>query len=69
MSFPALFFGYDQLDDVFHHFSYHKIDQWELLHKDDDFATHITNLFFKAITINLYNKSLVVLGFVYVKVN
>ena len=51
MNFPTLFFGYARPADILDNFSYQKIAQWELLHVDDDFATHITNIFFKAIRI------------------
>jgi hypothetical protein len=34
--------------------SYQTIVQWELLHKNHDFATHIPNLFFKAIKILIH---------------
>ena len=51
MHFPTLFFGFARSSDIVQRFSYLKITQWELLHKDDDFATHITNIFFKAMRI------------------
>jgi hypothetical protein len=35
--------------------SYQVIVQWELLHKNHDFATHIPNLFFKAIKILIHH--------------
>jgi hypothetical protein len=34
--------------------SYQTIVQWEILHKNHDFATHIPNLFFKAIKILIH---------------
>ena len=49
LNFPTLFYGYSQPTDVLDHFSYQNISQWELLHRSNDFSTHITNIFFKAI--------------------
>ncbi len=34
--------------------SYQMITQWELLHKNHNFATHIPNLFFKAIKVLIH---------------
>ena len=51
MSFPTLFYGQKWLDDVTK--SLKKIARWEVLHKDHDFAYHITNLFYKAVHIIL----------------
>ncbi len=48
LNFPTLFFGQPQNNQGIK-MSYQKITQWELLHKNHDFATHIPNLFFKAI--------------------
>lgn len=49
MNFPTLFFCCGCPSNIVARFSYHKIDRWELQHKDHDFATHISNIFFKAI--------------------
>ena len=51
MNFPTLFFRFAHPSDIVQCFSYLKIAQWDLLHKDDDFAMHITNIFFKAMRI------------------
>lgn len=53
MSFPTLFYGQARPDDITKKFTYQKIAQWELLHKDHDSAYHITHLFYKAVRITL----------------
>jgi hypothetical protein len=53
MSFPTLFFGEKRPDNVTKKFTYQKFCQWEVLHKDHDFAYHITNLFYKVFFIIL----------------
>ena len=53
LSFPTLFYGQKRPDDVTKSFTYQKISRWEILHKDHDFAYHITNLFYKAVRIIL----------------
>ena len=53
MSFPTLFYDEKQPDDISTNFSYQKIAKWEVLHKEHDFAYHITNLFCKAVRIIL----------------
>ena len=51
MNFPTLFFGHPRPTDISNRLSYKKIAKWELMHQDNDFATHITDIFFKAIKI------------------
>ena len=53
MSFPTLFYGEKRPYDISTNFSYQKIARWEVLHKEHDFAYHITNLFYKAIRVIL----------------
>ena len=56
MNFPTLFFGSLHPTDIVDNLSYQKFSKWELMHQGNDFATHITDIFFKAIkTINLKN--------------
>jgi hypothetical protein len=50
LNFPTLFFGQPRSNQGIK-MSYQMITQWELLHKNHNFATHILNLFFKAIKI------------------
>jgi hypothetical protein len=51
MNFPTLFYGDPCPSDITEQFSYHKIVRWELLHSSDDLSYHITNLFFKTMSI------------------
>jgi hypothetical protein len=53
LNFPTLFFGQPRSNQGIK-MSYQTIVQWELLHKNHDFATHIPNLFFKAIKIQIH---------------
>jgi hypothetical protein len=48
MNFLTLFCGCGHPGDNVIHFFYQDITQWELLHNEDGFATHITNIFFKS---------------------
>jgi hypothetical protein len=57
MNFPTLFYGSARPEHMKDKFSYQKIAKWELLHRDNDFATHITNIFFKAIKIIIHQIS------------
>ena len=54
MSFPSLFYGNKRPSDMVKNFTYQNISQWEVLHKNHDFAYHTTNLFYKAIRIILH---------------
>jgi hypothetical protein len=45
LNFPMLFFGQPRSNQGIK-MSYQMIVQWELLHKNHNFATHIPNLFF-----------------------
>jgi hypothetical protein len=49
MNFPTLFYGFPRPEEITKTFTYQKIAKWELMHKDRDFANHISNIFFKAI--------------------
>ena len=51
-------------DDVTKSFTYQKIARWEVLHKDRDFAYHITNLFYNAVRIILNQ----VLNYIWIKI-
>ena len=64
MNFPTLFYGSARPKHMKIKFSYQKIAKWELMHEDNNFATHITNIFFKAIKITIYQISL--LAWVYI---
>ncbi len=48
--FPTLFFGQSHKNQG-NKMPYQIIAQWELLHKNHDFATHIPNLFLKVINV------------------
>jgi hypothetical protein len=47
----TLFFGMSQKPSILAKFQYQDIVQWELMHKDHQFAKHIQNLFFKVIKV------------------
>ena len=47
MSFPTRVYEENIIDDTVYNFSYQNIIQWEILHKDHDFAYHATNIFIK----------------------
>ena len=51
LNFPTLFYGFSRPDDVTNRFSYQQIANWELLHSSEDFSTHITNIFYKAVKV------------------
>jgi hypothetical protein len=53
LNFSTLFFG-QPCSNRGTKMSYQTIAQWELLHKNHDFATHIPYLFFKAIKILIH---------------
>ena len=57
MNFPTLFYGSTRPEHMINKFSYQKIEKWELMHKDNDFTTHIKNIFFKVIKIIIHQIS------------
>ena len=57
MNFPTLFYGFSQPKHMTNKFSYQKIEKWELMHKDNDFSTHIKNIFFKVVKIIIHQIS------------
>jgi hypothetical protein len=54
LNFPTLFFGQPHSNQGIK-MSYQMIAQWELLHKNHNFATHIPILFLKAIKVLIYS--------------
>ncbi len=53
LNFPTLFFGQPRYKGNIK-LSYQKLAQWELLHKNHNFAISIPNLFFKAIKVLIH---------------
>jgi hypothetical protein len=53
LNFPTLFFG-QLCSNQGTKMSYQTIAQWELLHKNHDFATHTPNLFFEIIKVLIH---------------
>lgn len=51
MNILTLFFGFSRAEEITKKITYQKNSKWELMYKDNDFSTHITNFFFKAIKI------------------
>jgi len=49
--FQTLLYVSSQPSDFLNHFYYQEITQWELLDDYNEFATHLTNIFFKSIQI------------------
>ena len=49
MNLPTLFYSFPWPEDIKKIFTYQKIAKWEPMHKDRDFAIHISNIFFKTI--------------------
>jgi hypothetical protein len=46
---PTLFYGQPRDKKITKNFSNHQIADWEILHKNHDFAINIQNIFFKAV--------------------
>jgi hypothetical protein len=50
-NYPTLFFGMSQKPSILTKYQYQDIVQWELMHQYHLFASHIPNLFLKAIKV------------------